>query len=156
MCRKSCLCHPRQLEIHGDEWGICLPETDPNSDVIFTIFGSTAFSRLGRKCLHVRKGPWRTIISARNAEGHWGGLRRPWCESCLRTWRWSVPARLSDEVTTLYTSVCQLRRRGRRPYLPPRFRRRSRGLSPSSRAAFSMYFSSNRSSSRMEAPISFS
>ena len=59
---------------HDHEQSMWLPETEPNSDVIFTIFGSTAFSRLGRKCLHVRKGPWRTIISVRNAEGVLGGL----------------------------------------------------------------------------------
>lgn len=49
-----------------------LPEMEPNSDVMFTIFGSTAFSRLGRKCLHVKKGPCDTL-SASNDQDE-GGL----------------------------------------------------------------------------------
>jgi hypothetical protein len=35
---------------------------EPNSDVMFTILGSSALSRLGRKCLHVKKGPWTVSV----------------------------------------------------------------------------------------------
>jgi hypothetical protein len=54
---------------------MCLPETDPKSDVMFTIFGSTALSRLGRKCLHVKKGP--CTISARVTTRALMGLQWP-------------------------------------------------------------------------------
>jgi hypothetical protein len=93
-----------------------LPATDPNSDVMFTIFGSAAFSRLGRKCLHVKKGPWTISvrITIRTTDGLttamvWN-LSENICVVCsCQAFGWGD--------SPLHVSL-HLGRRNRRPYHP--------------------------------------